>query len=157
MIKLTLPANKQVIALYAIIALFLLSSLGSLFMRQGSRRLFFFPDSKGKFYTEVRFLAKKSGDAAVRQYAEELLLGSAGGRVFGLFTPGTRVLSCFVRGKTLYIDISETALYTSDNTVDIRGGVQILTKNILRNFGFIDTVELYINNVKAFENFEENT
>jgi hypothetical protein len=149
-----LLSKKQIFVLFTLIALFLLSSLVYIVTNKGSRRVFFFPDSQGRLYTEVRYLAKTNAD--VTQYVSELLLGPTGGRVLALFSPGTRVISCFVREKTLYLDISEHALFAVENTAAVKDGAEILTKNILRNFGFIDSVELYINNIKAYEDYGEN-
>jgi spore germination protein GerM len=151
-----LLSKKQVFVLFVLIVLFLLSSLVYIVTNKGSRRVFFFPDYQGRFYTEVRYLAKKQANDAVTQYIAELLLGPAGERVLALFSPGTRIISCFVREKTLYLDISEHALFAVDNTAAVKDGAALLTKNILRNFGFIDSVELYINNIRAYENYDEN-
>jgi hypothetical protein len=146
--------KKQIVILSVVCAVFLVSSVLYLAQRHGSRRIFFFPASDGRVYTEIRFLARKQGDEAVRQYAAELLLGSVNAHFKSLFSPGTTVLSCFVRDKVLYFDISETALFPSESACAIRDGVALFERNISRNFGAINAVELYIDGTRAYEKSE---
>jgi hypothetical protein len=146
--------KKQIVILAVSCAVFLVSSVFYLAQRRDSRRIFFFPASDGRVYTEIRFLARKQGDEAVRQYTSELLLGSVNAHFKSLFSPGTTVLSCFVRDTVLYFDISETALFASENTCAGREGVAMLERNIFRNFGAINAIELYIDGTRAFEKNE---
>ena len=124
-----------------------------LFLAKGTkRRIFIFPSATtGEFIVEYRNLTKKPVQGDVNLYIDELLLGSQIERTKQLFVSGTKVLSCFQRGKVLYLNLSDTLLAADDSVIDIKSGIQLLDKNIKKNFPKIETVEVFVNGKIAFE------
>ena len=116
------------------------------------RRTFIFPSAEdGKYIIEYRNLTEKPHQGDINLYIEEILLGSTVERTKLLFTPGTRLLSCFERNHILYVNLSSDLLQMGDGVIEIREGTELLKQNILRNFSKIDTVEIFIEGKTAFE------
>ncbi|MDR1785081.1 MAG: GerMN domain-containing protein [Spirochaetaceae bacterium] len=131
--------------------LFALSSAAFLLFPRSVRRVFFFPAPGGGLYAETRSLANPEGDSGIGRYVDELLLGPAGSRCVPLFAPGTRAVSCFRRGRTLYLDLSGEALFAGNTVSPLKEGVAGLKKNILRNFRGLSEVNVYIDGRAAYE------
>jgi hypothetical protein len=111
----------------------------------GYRRIMYYPrfDNK-RVSAEVRCLPVHPVQGNVALFVDELLLGPVTERSRPLFSPGTRAEFCFVRGKTLYVGLSKDVLYQSDPATDIKRGTELFRKNILKNFGYIHSVELFV-------------
>lgn len=101
------------------------------------------PDSN-YLCTETRFLSKIAEKSKEQVFVEDILLGPLTNRYKLLFNRNTVCEFCFVRDKTLFLGLSEKALEQTDNTVEIKRGIEILRKNILKNFKNINTIEMYI-------------
>ncbi len=135
-----------------IIGLFVFSFMGYLVSKDSHRRVFIFPSADdGKYIIEYRNLSKKPHQGDIQLYIEEILLGSTVERTKLLFTPGTRVISCFERKHVLYLNLSNDLLFMGDGVVEIREGTELLIKNIKENFSEIDSVEIFIDGKSAFE------
>ena len=135
-----------------VIGLFVFSFMGYLVSKDSHRRVFIFPSAEdGKYIIEYRNLTNKPHQGNIQLYIEEILLGSTVERTKLLFTPGTRVISCFERKHVLYLNLSNDLLSMGDGVVDIREGTELLKKNIMRNFSEIDSVEIYIEGKSTFE------
>ena len=135
-----------------VIGLFVFSFMGYLVSKDSHRRVFIFPSAEdGKYIIEYRNLTNKPHQGNIQLYIEEILLGSTVERTKLLFTPGTKVISCFERKHVLYLNLSNDLLSMGDGVVDIREGTELLKKNILKNFSKIDTVEIFIDGKTAFE------
>jgi hypothetical protein len=136
----------------AVIALFVFSFMCYVISKDSHRRTFVFPSAEnGKYIIEYRNLAEKPHQGDLQLYVEELLLGSTVERTKMLFTPGTRVISCFERKHVLYLNLTNDLLSMGDGVVEIREGTELLIKNIKDNFSEIDQVELFIDGKSAFE------
>ena len=135
-----------------VIGLFVFSFMGYLVSKDSHRRVFIFPSAEdGKYIIEYRNLTNKPHQGDVQLYIEEILLGSTVERTKLLFTPGTKVISCFERKHVLYLNLSNDLLSMGDGVVDIREGTELLKKNIKENFSEIDSVEIFIDGKSAFE------
>ena len=135
-----------------VIGLFVFSFMGYLVSKDSHRRVFIFPSAEdGKYIIEYRNLTNKPHQGNIQLYIEEILLGSTVERTKLLFTPGTRVISCFERKHVLYLNLSNDLLSMGDGVVDIREGIELLKKNIKENFSEIDSVEIFIDGKSAFE------
>ena len=135
-----------------VIGLFVFSYMGYLVSKDSHRRVFIFPSAEdGKYIIEYRNLTNKPHQGNIQLYIEEILLGSTVERTKLLFTPGTRVSSCFERKHVLYLNLSNDLLSMGDGVVDIREGTELLKKNINENFSEIDSVEIFIDGKSAFE------
>ncbi len=120
--------------------------------KHAERRTFIFPSAEdGKYIIEYRNLTEKPHQGDINLYIDEILLGSTVERTKLLFTPGTRVLSCFERDHILYVNLSNDLLQMGEGVIEIREGTELLKKNIMRNFSKIDSVEIYIEGKSAFE------
>ena len=135
-----------------IILVFIISSFTFLIKRKGTRYTFVFPSANnGKYIIEARRLTKQKNKDNVNIYADEILLGSTLERTKLLFTSGTKLISCFQRGKVLYLNLSAKSLQMGEGVIELKEGVELLKKNIKRNFKDIDIVEVFINGKLAFE------
>ena len=135
-----------------VIGLFFFSYMGYLVSKDSHRRVFIFPSAEdGKYIIEYRNLTNKPHQGNIQLYIDEILLGSTVERTKLLFTPGTRVISCFERKHVLYLNLSNDLLSMGDGVVDIREGTELLKKNIKENFSEIDSVEIFIDGKSAFE------
>jgi len=144
--------NIVQIVLSAIILILFLTSLIIFLCKDTKRRTFIFPSvTEGKYIVEYRNLSKKAAQGQVNLFVDEILLGSQIERTQKLFVSGTKVLSCFQRGKVLYLNLSDDLIKVDDSVVDIKSGVDLLEKNIKKNFPNIETVEVFINGKIAFE------
>lgn len=136
----------------AVIGLFVFSFMGYLLSKDSHRRVFIFPSAEdGKYIIEYRNLTNKPHQGDIQLYIEEILLGSTVERTKLLFTPGTKVISCFERKHVLYLNLSNDLLSMGDGVVEIREGTELLKKNIKENFSEIDSVEIFIDGKSAFE------
>ena len=116
------------------------------------RRTFIFPSAEdGKYIIEYRNLTNNPHQGDINLYIDEILLGSTVERTKWLFTPGTRVISCFERDHVLYVNLSSDLLQMGDGVIEIREGTELLKKNIMKNFSKIDSVEIFIEGKSAFE------
>ena len=116
------------------------------------RRTFIFPSAdSGEYVLEYRNLSKKPVQGEIQLFVDELLLGSTIERTKLLFKPGTKVISCFQRGNTLYLNLSKDLLELGEGVIDIKNGMDLLTENIIKNFSKIDSVQIYVNGKSAFE------
>ena len=135
-----------------VIGLIVFSFMGYLVSKDSHRRVFIFPSAEdGKYIIEYRDLTNKPHQGNIQLYIEEILLGSTVERTKLLFTPGTKVISCFERKHVLYLNLSNDLLSMGDGVVDIREGTELLKKNIKENFSEIDSVEIFIDGKSAFE------
>ena len=132
--------------------LFVFSFFCYIIAKNTCRRAFIFPSAEnGKYIIEYRNLAEKPHQGDIGLYIDEILLGSTVERTKLLFTPGTRVLSCFERNHILYVNLSQDLLQMGDGVIEIREGTELLKKNIMKNFSDIDSVEIFIEGKSAFE------
>lgn len=118
----------------------------------GSRRTIIFPSvDEGKYFVETRYLPENPGKSDVAFYIDEVLLGPGMERSKYLFTPNTKVLSCFEREGILYLNLSEDLLKMGDNVIEIKDGMELLKKNIFMNFDSVKKVEIFVNGKYAYE------
>ena len=151
--KITKRYLPQAIIASCIVIVFLLSLILYLTMNNTKRREFLFPSAEdnGSLVIEYRNLSKDAVQGDVHYFVDELLLGSSVERTRMLFTPGTKVISCFERDKTLYLNLTDDLLQMGSGVITIKEGVELLEKNIQLNFPRIEEVELYVNGNFAFE------
>ena len=135
-----------------IVLSFVLSLILYLSMNYVYRQVFVFEGlDKNRLYVEERFFPSVKNVDKVELYVSELVLGPIGNRYKNLFAPGTKVKSCFVRGKNLYVELSKEALIPEKNTTEFSMAVKIFEKNIRRNFHKIKNIHLYIDGVAVGE------
>jgi hypothetical protein len=116
------------------------------------RRVFLFENlDKDGLYAENRYFPKNQYLDEVELYVSELLLGPIGERYKPIFSPGTKLKSCFLRDETLYVDLTSQALFPDKKVSEIREGAEIFKKNIFRNFRKIDKINIYIEGRKIFD------
>ena len=157
MIKIKDLINKQYIAQLSIIFIFLITLLFSVLSyiigKESVRRTFIFPSAdKGEYIVEYRNLTKEPIQGDVQLFIDELLLGSTIERTKSLFSSGTKVLSCFQRDQTLYLNLSSDLLEMGEGVIEIRDGMDLLKKNIQKNFSKIHEIVIFVNGKIAFEN-----
>ena len=145
--------NKTAIISLSLISVFFILSLILYFaMNYLNRRVYIFQGlDKNREYVEDRFYPHVKKLDKVELYVSELVLGPIGNRYKNLFKPGTKVVSCFVRGKNLYVELSKDALVPEKNTTEFSEAVKLFKKNIRRNFHGIKNVHIYIDGVAVGE------
>ena len=118
----------------------------------GKKYVFIFPCvDEGKYVLETRYLKENPNKEQVAYFADELVLGSGLERTKYLFTPGTKINSCYERNKIVYIDLSSDIIYMGHNVIPIRDGIDLLKENIKKNFGHIEDVQVFVDGKYAFE------
>ena len=140
------------VIVFAVAVLFFLS----LFMYQkkgyGKRFVFIFPSvEENQYVLETRYLKENPLKDYLSYFADELVLGSGLERTKYLFTPGTKILSCLERNKIVYIDLSADIINMGHNVIQIKDGVELLQKNILKNFPNVQEVRVFVDGKYAFE------
>ena len=88
---------------------------------------------------------------AIQNYIDELLLGPVSEHCTPVFEKGTKVLSCFKKDNVLYINLSDDVLKADSQTTDFRKQIDLFEKNVFRNFGSINKIELFIDGKTAFD------
>lgn len=109
------------------------------------RRIFVFESyDTAEKSMEVRYLHKKEGEEAVREFVEELLLGPETDRYIRLFPYGTKLISCFIRDGILYTDLSEEAALSMDGTSETYKACTLLRENVMKNFGDLKDYRIFM-------------
>ena len=101
-------------------------------------------NSDGSYIVERRNLSNEPAQGVIQLYVDELLLGLTVERTKLIFSSNTRVNSCFLRGNTLYLDLSDDLLSIEKSSFPINEGIELLRENILKNFSNINKIELFI-------------
>ena len=141
------------ILLIILVITFLFSLITFAVTQKSDRRCFIFPSAdSGNYIVEYRNLSKNAIQGDIGYFIDELLLGSTVERTKFLFTPGTKILSCFQRGNTLYLNLSNDLLSIGEGVIDIKEGMDLLKENVEKNFPKISNVEIFVNGKIAFEN-----
>lgn len=120
----------------------------------GKRRTFIFPSvENGKYIVESRRLPKLYMNP-VEVYVNELLLGPQTERTQRIFPNGTKLKSCMVRDKTVYINISKEMIDVDEKSnITMRESIELLEKNIKNNFRFVDSVEVFVDGNAAYNGY----
>lgn len=144
--KSLLKKNLLITILAFVFVAVLATSLSLFFIKQKSKSfVFIFPSAdSGTYIVERRNLSNNSAQGIIQLYIYELLLGSTVERTKLIFSSNTKVNSCFLRGKILYLDLSDDLLLIEKSSYPINDGLELLKENILKNFSFIDKIELFI-------------
>ena len=118
----------------------------------GKKYVFIFPCvDEGKYVLETRYLKENPDKTALNYFADELVLGSGLERTKYLFTPGTKVISCFEREGVVYIDLSADIINMGHNVIQIRDAIELLKANIIKNFHDVKEVQVFVDGKYAFE------
>ena len=151
--------EKEVKILLAVLAVFFLFSLFVWTLTvKGKRYTFRFESTdSGRVSVEYRYLPKKSYPENVLQYVDELVICPKTERFNRLFSYGTHIISSFVTDDdVLFVNLSSDVLEMVGNCSDIKTGIKLFKKNVLKTFGKIKTVEMYIDNKSIYTQDDEN-
>ena len=91
----------------------------------------------------------KNGDEDVSLFIEDLLLGPFTNRYKSLFSMETRLEFCFSREKTLFVGLSAEALKPGNDNRDIKGSVELLRENIVKNFTNFNKICIFIDGMQV--------
>lgn len=146
--------KSTIIQLSSVFALFIIALIVSLVLFNkkipGNKRIFIFPSAdSGEFVVEYRYLNKAPVQGEINLYIDEILLGSGVERTKKLFSPGTKVISCFEREGVLYLDLSADLLQKGTDVSEIQDGIDLLILNIQKNFPKVKEVILYVDGEQA--------
>jgi hypothetical protein len=132
----------------AFLGVLFLSLLFFLLLGNGkTSRVLFFPGLSGRrLVAEERLMPRQATlEAEIAQTAEEVLLGPARNDALRLFPRGARVVSTFVSGRTLIMDLSPLVLL-ADPEVPLKGraALDALERSLRFNFPRLREVDFYI-------------
>ncbi len=123
--------------------------------QRGERRIFYFPSYDSTcLCSEIRYVAKHPVQGDEAAFVEDLLLGPVTNRYKRIFQSGVRAEYCFVKDGTMYVGLSKEALFPVDE-VSVEKGVELLRLNIVKNFTYLNKIEVAIDGHSVFENGEE--
>ncbi len=118
----------------------------------GKRCVFIFPSvDEGRYVLETRYLKENPNKDYVNFFLDELVLGSGLERTKYLFAPGTKIISCFERNQMLYLNLSADIIYMGHNVIQIKDGMELLKKNVYKNFPDIKEVQIFVDGNYAYE------
>ncbi len=142
----------QIIAFSVLAGIFFLVFVSLLFHPYTNRSIFFFPDTRtGAPRAEIRYLPKVHGtDSRLNLYVSELLLGPIGPTYKPLYPKNVRILRCFTKKNTAYIDLSAAALELDGGTTSYIEAFAFFKKNVFTNFRNVDKIYLYIDGVEIY-------
>lgn len=139
------------IALFAIVVVFTVSFVAWAISKPGKKYNFRFESANtGKISVENRYLPGKPYPQNVLQYVDEMVLGPETEKFKLLFSPGTYIISSFVRDDILYVNLSAEVLDRTGSCSEIKTGIELFKKNVLNNFSKINTVEMYIDSKSIY-------
>jgi len=139
----------------AYLALLCLFALGEFLLLGLVRRTFvFYSIIDGSMFVEDRMLRRSSdGEADIRRYVDEVLLGPVSPDSAPLFTKETRLSSFMYRDGVVYADLTEPAVFPVAGGVGVFRSLLTLNEGIRRNFPKVKDVRLFIGGNEVF--FEE--
>lgn len=144
--------KKITISISVILFVFIISLILFCIKSKEIQRTFIFPSIQtGKLVVEKRNLPKNPIQGDINLFIDELLLGSGVERTKLIFTSGTKLESCFLRGDILYLNLSDDLIQMGNEVIDIQDGVLLLKKNIQKNFPKVKTIQIFIDGKFAFE------
>ncbi|MBO4533562.1 MAG: GerMN domain-containing protein [Treponema sp.] len=118
----------------------------------GKRFVFIFPSvDEGKYVLETRYLKNNPNKDYINFFLDELVLGSGLERTKYLFTPGTKIISCFERNQMLYLNLSADIINMGHNVIQIKDGMELLKENVYKNFPDIKEVQIFVDGNYAYE------
>jgi hypothetical protein len=126
--------------------------LSIIFTPHMRRSVFYFQDAEnGKIRSEIRYLPNVKGkDGKITLFASEALLGPETPLLKPLFNPGTKIVDCFVRKGSAYINLSSAALLPGTGVTDSRTASTLFKKNVCTNFGSVDKIYLYVDGIEVY-------
>ncbi len=132
--------------LFVVIALFTVSCAFYIFFNTGSKTIFIFESMDSEsLYCETRYVPRDNIQGDLHFFVDELLLGPISNRYRPLFANDTKVLSCFLSEEgTLYINLNENALFAGNESSKTTLAVDLLKKNVLKNYKYVDNIDVFI-------------
>ncbi|MDR1129246.1 MAG: GerMN domain-containing protein [Treponema sp.] len=110
----------------------------------------FYDIESGNELVEERLLPlPPDQEGKLRFYTDEALLGPVSPNALPLVLRGTRLESLLFRGGTVYLDLSESAAFPVGEGGSLKS-LSALRRGIMRNFGFVKDVRLFIAGNEAF-------
>lgn len=128
------------------IVLFLISLIFCILFSPGTRKLFIYESIDGDtLYSEAHYIPRKPVQGDIAYFVDELLLGPTSDRYRPLFATGTKALSCFIgEDKTLYINLSEEAVFQKGKSSKTSTACYLLEKNVLKNYNAVDNIIIFM-------------
>jgi hypothetical protein len=144
------PARRGFLCLSLLAVLALIAFVD--YRTQGFRRttFVFYDIESGNEQVEERMLPLPSDrEKKLQLYVAEALLGPFSRTLRHLFPRDTRLESLLLRDGVVYLNLSENAAFPAEGG-DSFQSLAALQRGILRNFGFVRNVRLFIAGNEAF-------
>lgn len=111
------------------------------------RVMYFQQVGSEKIEKEIRYIPKNDSQSELEIYISELLLGPQVYRARPLFSLGTSLEFCILKDDELYVGLSEDAIFQDNEALEFNKGIELLKKNIKKNFPKINEFEIFAGNV----------
>lgn len=150
-----LKKNHRFLMIFILLIIFVVSACFYAFYFKGSRYSFeYYVSGSNDVVFETRAVASFKDVSKVRAYVEEYLLGPTVHRARPVFPLETRVLFCFERQGSLFLNLSEDAILDLSPDVNLFENYKLLEKNVIANFPYIKKIELFIDGKSVFSDTE---
>ncbi len=128
------------------IGLLLVSLALYIIFNPGTKVIYLFESLDSEtLHSEIRYIPRNTVQGELHFFVDELLLGPISNRYKPLFANGTRALSCFLgENGTLYINLNENALFEGNESSKTLFAVELLKKNVLKNYKYVDNIDVFI-------------
>ncbi len=147
---------RMIAVIFAVLAF-----LASLFFYKKNhdkeRKVLYFPSyDRDGVYSESRYLMRfPDVQSSLEAFVDDLLLGPMTNRYGRIFPRGTRAEYCFIGEdeggrETLYLGLSREALF-ADDLLSVKEGVDLLKLNIVKNFTYLNKIDVSIDGVSVYE------
>lgn len=138
------------------IGAFVFSLLRFAMQNNRSRYIFYFKSyDSDELCLEMRYLNRESRQGKIASYVDELILGPMTNRFKDIFPFGTKVEFCIEKEGNLHLGLSRDALKVTEETIDIKGNIELLKYNIVKNFTNIKKIFIYIDGKSVDLNSQE--
>lgn len=141
---------KHKIAVCAILAVLIVPHIVSFAaVNSGKKRrvMYFQQVGSENLAKEIRYVPKNNAQKPLENYISELLLGPEIRRARPLFSLGTSLEFCIQEDNVLYVGLSQDAVFQDNEASKFENGIELLKKNIKKNFPKIKRIEIFAGNV----------
>lgn len=146
-----LKNNRKAQLFFILLVVFIVSLCFYLFNFRGFRYSFRYNIAGSqKLVYENRNVPDVEGSSKLTLYVEELLSGPVSQRAQPFFPLGTRVIFCFLREGTMFLNLSEQAIMNFSPDVNLQNSYELLQMNVKANFPSVKKIELFIDGKSVF-------
>lgn len=134
-----------------------LIALFSVLNNKYERYVMFFKNSvNSKIETEIRYIPPQDIEPMEVYFFKELMLGPVNHDRYSFFNRESKLLSCFVRNGTLYVDFPASFMEVICEDFDSEEIKNLLAKNIFLNCKNLKSVYIAVEGVQIYDLLKNN-